>query len=86
MVANLVEGGYTPILTRDELSRFGFRLVISPGMLLRAFVPLAEHVLRTLREEGSTLSLKGSMIDLSGINARLGLDAMLEAGRGYAPD
>ncbi len=85
LVANMVEGGHTPILDRPALSALGFRLVISPGVLLRTFVPLAEEALQRLHEDGSTLGLRERMTDLAGINARIGLDAMLAAGRAYEP-
>ena len=83
LVANMVEGGKTPILTLDELSKIGFRLVISPGALVRALIPAAENFLKSLKAHGTTKPWADSMIDLTGVNQRIGLDALMELGRTY---
>ena len=36
LVANMVEGGQTPILSGPELAELGFRVVIFPGAIVRA--------------------------------------------------
>jgi 2-methylisocitrate lyase-like PEP mutase family enzyme len=85
LLANMVEGGKTPIQSRDDLSALGFRLVISPGALVRALMPAAESFLRVLKEEGSTASLRDRMTDLAGVNRRIGLEDMLSRGERYDP-
>ena len=85
-MANMVEGGQTPILTRDALGEIGFRLVISPGALVRALIPAAESFLRALKTEGSTVGYKDRMTDLAGVNARIGLEEMLALGDRYEPE
>ena len=85
-MANMVEGGKTPILTRDALGEIGFRLVISPGALVRAIIPAAESFLRALKAEGSTVGYKDRMTDLAGVNARIGLEEMLALGDRYEPE
>ena len=85
LMANMVEGGKTPILTRDELSELGFSLVISPGALVRALIPAAEAFLSSLKQYGSTLPFRERMTDLAGVNRRIGLDEMLELGDRYEP-
>lgn len=85
-MANMVEGGHTPILSRDALSDLGFRLVISPGALVRALIPAAESFLKALKAEGSTVSYRDRMTDLAGVNDRIGLDAMLALGDRYEPE
>jgi 2-methylisocitrate lyase-like PEP mutase family enzyme len=85
-MANMVEGGKTPILTRDALGEIGFRLVISPGALVRALIPAAESFLRALKTEGSTVGYKDRMTDLAGVNARIGLEEMLALGDRYEPE
>ena len=42
LLANMVEGGLTPILGVSELADLGFGLVIAPGALVRAVIPAAE--------------------------------------------
>ena len=83
LVANIVEGGDTPILDRNALSDLGFRLVIAPGAVVRAVIPAVETLLKTLHETGATRSLAASMTDLKGVNARVGLADLIEEGRRY---
>jgi 2-methylisocitrate lyase-like PEP mutase family enzyme len=85
-MANMVEGGKTPILSRDALGELGFKLVISPGALVRALIPAAETFLKALRAEGSTVSYRDRMTDLAGVNARIGLEDMLALGDRYEPE
>jgi 2-methylisocitrate lyase-like PEP mutase family enzyme len=85
-MANMVEGGQTPILSRDALGELGFRLVISPGALVRALIPAAESFLKALKAEGSTVSYRDRMTDLAGVNDRIGLEAMLALGDRYEPE
>jgi 2-methylisocitrate lyase-like PEP mutase family enzyme len=86
LVANMVEGGDTPILDRGALSDLGFSLVISPGALVRALVPMAEAFFAALRDTGTTASFRDRMTDLRGINVRIGLDELLAEGQRYDPD
>jgi 2-methylisocitrate lyase-like PEP mutase family enzyme len=86
LLANMVEGGSTPSLSRDELSEMGFRLVISPGALVRAYVHMAERFLTTLKEEGSTCSQRSAMLDLKQLNDRIGLTEIAALGARYDSD
>lgn len=85
LVANMVEGGRTPILDLHELSAIGFRLVISPGGLVRALIPAAESYLASLKRHGATQPYREKMVDLLGVNARIGLDEMIARGQAYDP-
>jgi 2-methylisocitrate lyase-like PEP mutase family enzyme len=85
-MANMVEGGKTPILSRDALGELGFKLVISPGALVRALIPAAETFLKALKAEGSTASYRDRMTDLAGVNDRIGLEDMLKLGDRYEPE
>jgi 2-methylisocitrate lyase-like PEP mutase family enzyme len=82
LVANMVEGGKTPILTRQQLADIGFKLVISPGSIVRAFAHLANSFLAGLKADGSTARFRDQMLDFAQINALLGLPELLqESGR-----
>lgn len=83
LLANMVEGGRTPILTSDELSQMGFALVIAPGSMVRAHAYMANAFLSQLRATGSTASFRDRMLDFSEINQLLGLPALVEAGERY---
>jgi 2-methylisocitrate lyase-like PEP mutase family enzyme len=53
-VANVFEGGKTPVLPAKELERLGFRLGIYPSQAHRAAIFAAQETLRALKEDGDT--------------------------------
>lgn len=83
LVANMVEGGKTPLQTLEDLSALGYRLVLSPGALVRALLPQLEQFLASLRQYGSTGEFRGPMTDLAGVNGRIGLTEILAQGTHY---
>ena len=85
LLANMVEGGRTPIHSCAKLSSLGYRLVISPGALVRAFVHMAEGFFRGLKEEGSTRGWAQNMLDFDTLNQRLGLSELRDLGERYDP-
>jgi len=51
-MANMVEGGKTPILSSRELARIGYRLAIYPSAPFLAATAAFERVYRSIRETG----------------------------------
>lgn len=86
LLANMVEGGRTPLLPIAELGRLGFRLAIYPGAMARVVGFAGAEYLATLRRDGSTLALRDRMLDFGQLNEVIGTAAMLAAGRRYDPD
>lgn len=86
LMANMVEGGATPIRTAADLEAMGFSLVIFPGGIVRALAKTAEEYYASLRAHGSNAPFAGRMFDFAGLNARVGTDAMLAEGRRYDRD
>jgi 2-methylisocitrate lyase-like PEP mutase family enzyme len=83
MLANMVEGGRTPLRSLAELEAMGFRLVITPGALVRAVAHMAQSFLGTLREDGSTARFRERMLDFQEINGLLGLPDLMAEGERY---
>lgn len=83
LLANMVEGGATPINSADKLTEMGFHLVIAPGAMVRGVIPAVEDLLSVLKRDGSTVACRERMTDLMGVNARIGLDEMMTLGRLY---
>lgn len=54
LVANMVEGGCTPVLPRAELERLGYRLAIFPTLGFLAAGAALQGAYRHLREHGSS--------------------------------
>lgn len=86
MIANMVEGGRTPLRTADALAAIGFKLVICPGALARAFGFMAEEFLSLLVKEGASKSYAARMLDFDTLNRLIGLPEMMEAGSDYDSD
>ena len=80
LLANMVEGGKTPILSTEELSEMGFRLVIAPGSMVRAHAFMAREFLSGLRQTGTTAGFRDRMLNFAQINDLLGLPALTEDG------
>ena len=83
LLANMVEGGKTPLLPAAELQALGFAIAIFPGGLARALAFAAREYFAALRRDGSTGGLRGCMLDFAGLNALIGTPAMLELGKRY---
>jgi 2-methylisocitrate lyase-like PEP mutase family enzyme len=83
LMANMVEGGLTPLLPAADLEALGFGLVIFPGGIVRAIARAAQDFYAVLRRDGTTDAMRDRMFDFQGINALLGTDALLERGKGY---
>ena len=83
LLANMVEGGKTPVLPAAELGALGFRLVIYPGAMVRMLSRAGQDYLQALRRDGSTLNIVERMNDFDAINEVIGTDAMLALGERY---
>ncbi len=86
LVANMVEGGETPLSSADDLGALGFRLVIFPGGIVRAMARTAQDYYRSLRKHGTNEPFRNQMFDFGALNALIGTPEMLELGRAYERD
>ncbi|MDP2084967.1 MAG: isocitrate lyase/phosphoenolpyruvate mutase family protein [Gemmobacter sp.] len=80
LMANMVEGGATPITSAADLDTLGFSLVIFPGGIVRSLAKAAEEYYASLRATGSNTAFKDRMFDFNGLNERIGTAEMLEMG------
>ncbi|MBE0487566.1 MAG: isocitrate lyase/PEP mutase family protein [Halomonas sp.] len=83
IMANMVEGGDTPLQNAEALQALGFSLVIFPGALVRAVTHMASRFFATLRRDGTTDAFRDRMLDFTQLNDYLGTQAMLELGQKY---
>lgn len=84
MLANMVEGGKTPILPAAELQALGYRIAIFPGGTVRALAHALQGYYASLHTHGTTAAMRDHMLDFDGLNALIGTPQMLELGRRYA--
>ncbi len=83
LMANMVEGGETPISDAAQFERLGFSLVIFPGGTVRALARLLETYLASLKQHGTTAPFRDRMLDFKGLNALIGTPDMLAMGKRY---
>jgi 2-methylisocitrate lyase-like PEP mutase family enzyme len=84
VMANMIEGGKTPMLSAMELQALGYRLVIFPGGTARALAFALRDYFASLKVHGTTGPYRDRMLDFTGLNALLGTDAFRERGKRYA--
>ncbi|HEX8168441.1 MAG TPA: isocitrate lyase/phosphoenolpyruvate mutase family protein [Beijerinckiaceae bacterium] len=83
LLANMVEGGDTPLASAAELSDLGFRLVIFPGGIVRALAKTAEAYYGSLARHGTNEPFRDRMFDFTALNALIGTPEMLALGKAY---
>jgi 2-methylisocitrate lyase-like PEP mutase family enzyme len=81
LVANMVEGGKTPMLSGPELEALGFSLVIFPGGIVRTLAKTAVEYYASLAAHGSTQPFRDRMFDFNELNSLIGTPEMIERGR-----
>jgi len=86
LLANMVEGGKTPVLPAAELEALGFSIAIFPGGLARALAFAAREYFAALKRDGTTAAYRNRMLDFAGLNAIIGTPEMLERGKRYESD
>jgi 2-methylisocitrate lyase-like PEP mutase family enzyme len=83
LLANMVEGGKTPVQSADELDARGFRIVIFPGGTARAVAHTLAGYYASLRRHGSTVPWRDQMLDFDGLNVVIGTAELLDSGKRY---
>lgn len=86
LMANMVEGGKTPIMPADELQALGYSLVIFPGGAVRALAAQAQRYYSSLLASGSNAAMGEGMFDFGGLQDLIGTGEMLALGRKYDAD
>ncbi|WP_170783460.1 isocitrate lyase/PEP mutase family protein [Ruegeria lacuscaerulensis] len=83
LLANMVEGGATPILGASDLEEQSYSIVIFPGGIVRALAKTAQAYYQSLAANGSNKPFADRMFDFGGLNEVIGTADMLEAGARY---
>jgi 2-methylisocitrate lyase-like PEP mutase family enzyme len=86
LMANMVEGGKTPVLSARELEAIGFSLVIFPGGIVRAMAHAARAFYATLQADGTTDAFRNRMFDFGQLNDVIGTPDMMARGKSYGND
>jgi 2-methylisocitrate lyase-like PEP mutase family enzyme len=83
LLANMVEGGATPISSAQTLQDLGFDIVIFPGGIVRSLARTAHDYYHSLKQAGSNTPFADRMYDFDGLNAVLGTPDMLAMGKRF---
>ena len=83
LLANMVEGGKTPILSAAELGDVGFRIVIFPGGTARAVSHTLQAYYASLHTHQTTAPWRNNMLDFDQLNDVIETPALLALGKKY---
>ena len=83
LLANMVEGGKTPVQSAQELGERGYKIVIFPGGTARAVAHTLQGYYASLNAHQTTLPWQSQMLDFDGLNAVIGTPALLAQGKEY---
>jgi 2-methylisocitrate lyase-like PEP mutase family enzyme len=81
LLANMVEGGDTPLADAAALEQAGFRIVIFPGGIVRALAKTAGDYYRSLAAAGTNAPFADRMYDFKGLNDLIGTEMILARGK-----
>ena len=83
LMANMVEGGKTPLLGAADLESLGFSLVIFPGGIVRALARTASEFYASLAAHGSSELFRERMYDFAALNDVIGTPQLIALGKQY---
>ena len=73
-LANMIEGGKTPILSARQLEAMGFAAVTWPVSASYAIAQAVREIYAALMRDGTTNGVRDRMVDFAGFNALIGLE------------
>jgi 2-methylisocitrate lyase-like PEP mutase family enzyme len=83
-LANMVEGGRTPLLSRAELIEIGYRVAIFPAAGFLASAAALEAVYRGLKDDGSTKNAETALYPFAEMNRLMGFERVWEFDKRHA--
>ncbi len=84
LIANMVEGGRTPILSREQLEELGFSLAIFPASGFLAAAAALEDVYSTIATEGSTNNIQKNLFPFEEFSKLMGFQEVWDFEKKHA--
>ncbi|RZS20512.1 hypothetical protein BHM03_00053034 [Ensete ventricosum] len=81
--ANMLEGGYTPLHTPQELKELGFHLIVHSTTAVYASARALIDVLKVMKEEGTSRDQLHKLTTFEEFNSLIGLKKLNEIGARY---
>jgi 2-methylisocitrate lyase-like PEP mutase family enzyme len=78
LMANMVEGGATPVLTPGELEALGFQVAIFPASGFLAATEALNRVYAALHDTGASTATGAPLTDFKDFLALMGFDEVLD--------
>jgi len=86
LLANMTEGGKTPLFTAEEFEAFGFDVVLYPATGFKAAAKALQDVYGEIAETGTQKGVMDKLVSWQGRNDITGLEEMVELEQKYATD
>jgi len=83
LLANMVEGGRTPLLSKAELEALGYRIAIFPALGFLAAGAALESVYKSLKNAGSSQGVQTPLYDFKSFSELMGFERIAEFDRRY---
>lgn len=83
LLANMIEGGKSPVQSASELGERGFRIVIFPGGTARFVASQLQRYFESLRAHGTTGPTRDLMLDFDELNEVVGTPGLIALGQKY---
>ena len=83
LLANMVEGGKTPVQSATVLGDKGFRIVIFPGGTARAVAFTLQKYYASLHTHQTTAPMQDQMLNFDELNAVIGTPELMALGQRY---
>ncbi len=84
LVANMIEGGKTPLLSIDELEKLGYRFILFPLTAIFASAYAIMEALSLLKARKDTKSIMNRLLTFNEFNKLVGLDELKMLEKRYA--
>jgi len=85
-VANMIEGGKTPVLPKQELAEMGFHLILYPLAGLYAAAKAVQQAYQKLKTDETTSGLEDRLMTFQDFNSVIGVDRKYELATRYGVD
>ncbi len=84
VVANMVDTGKTPVLSRDELQAIGYQLAIFPVTAMLASVKAMQQVYAVFKAQGSSVQMADQLYEFNDLSKLMGFEEVWDFEKKYA--
>ena len=85
-VANMVEGGKTPVLPKDQLAELGFQLILYPLAALFSAGQAIETIYEKVQRDGTTLGAEDRLMAFDQLNDVIGVNEKIAMAKHFGAD